>query len=183
MKNFKVIAISLAGLLLTGLMFFVSMQGVQNKAIGLEEQILTASSDVEVQEKRRVDLIYNLVDTVKEYDKHEAETLKEVVEARGSKGGDISEVNTVLSAITEAYPQLKSNENYKQLMTELTVTENMLVDYRTNYNTQIKAYNRYVRKFPTKQILSILGYEVVNYTYLEFNAPSTAPQNLFEDKK
>lgn len=155
------------------------MQGVQNKAIGLEEQILTASSDVEVQEKRRVDLIYNLVDTVKQYDKHEAETLKQVIEARGNKGGDISEVNTVLSAVTEAYPELKSNENYKQLMTELTVTENMMVDYRTNYNTQIKAYNRYVRKFPNKQILGMLGYEVVKYTYLEFNAPSTAPQNLF----
>lgn len=179
MKINKTLIITLSGVLLTSIFCVFAMQGVQNKAIGLEEQILTASSDVEVQEKRRVDLIYNLVDTVKQYDKHEAETLKQVIEARGNKGGDISEVNTVLSTVTEAYPQLKSNENYKQLMTELTVTENMMVDYRTNYNTQIKAYNRYVRKFPNKQILDMLGYEVVNYTYLEFNAPSTAPQNLF----
>lgn len=179
MKLNKTLIITLSGILLTVMLCVFAMQGVQNKAIGLEEQILTASSDIEVQEKRRVDLIYNLVDTVKQYDKHEAETLKDIVEARGNEGGDISEVNTILSAVTEAYPELKSNENYKQLMTELTVTENMMIDYRTNYNTQIKAYNRYVRKFPNKQILGMLGYEIVKYTYLEFNAPYTAPQNLF----
>lgn len=182
MKINKTLIVTLSGILLTGVLCVFAAQGVQNKAIGLEEQILTASSDIEVQEKRRVDLIYNLVDTVKQYDKHEAETLREVVEGRKGKDGDISEVNTILSAVTEAYPDLKSNENYKQLMTELTVTENMMVDYRTNYNTQIKSYNRYVRKFPNRQVLNMLGYEVVKYTYLEFNAPSTAPQNLFEDK-
>ena len=178
MKINKTIIAILSGVILTAGAFIFGMQGVQNKAIGLEEQILTASSDIEVQEKRRVDLVYNLVDTVKQYDKHEAETLKEIVEARGGKG-DISDVNTVLSAVTEAYPDLKSNENYKQLMTELTVTENMMVDYRTNYNSQVKSYNRYVRKFPNRFILDILGYETISYTYLEYNAPSTAPQNLF----
>lgn len=183
MKVNKTVMITLSAVLMTIILCVFATQGVQNKAIGLEEQILTASSDIEVQEKRRVDLIYNLVDTVKEYDKHEANTLKEIVEARGSKDGDISDVTTVLSAVTEAYPELKSNENYKQLMTELTVTENMMVDYRTNYNKQIKEYNRYVRKFPNRTILDLLGYEVVSYTYLEYNAPSTAPQNLFEEEK
>ena len=178
MKINKTMIAILSGVILTVGAFIFGMQGVQNKAIGLEEQILTASSDIEVQEKRRVDLVYNLVDTVKQYDKHEAETLKEIVEARGGKG-DISDVNTVLSAVTEAYPDLKSNENYKQLMTELTVTENMMVDYRTNYNLQIKAYNRYVRKFPNRFILDLLGYDTISYNYLEYNAPSTAPQNLF----
>ena len=178
MKINKTMVAILSGVILTVGAFIFGMQGVQNKAIGLEEQILTASSDIEVQEKRRVDLVYNLVDTVKQYDKHEAETLKEIVEARGGKG-DISDVNTVLSAVTEAYPDLKSNENYKQLMTELTVTENMMVDYRTNYNLQIKAYNRYVRKFPNRFILDLLGYDTISYNYLEYNAPSTAPQNLF----
>ena len=178
MKINKTMIAILSGVILTVGAFIFGMQGVQNKAIGLEEQILTASSDIEVQEKRRVDLVYNLVDTVKQYDKHEAETLKEIVEARGGKG-DISDVNTVLSAVTEAYPDLKSNENYKQLMTELAVTENMMVDYRTNYNLQIKAYNRYVRKFPNRFILDLLGYDTISYNYLEYNAPSTAPQNLF----
>lgn len=179
MKVNKTLIVTMSGALLTGVLCVFATQGVQNKAIGFEEQILTASSDIEVQEKRRVDLIYNLVDTVKQYDKHEAETLKDIVEARGSKEGDISEVNTVLSAVTEAYPDLKSNANYQQLMTELTVTENMMVDYRTNYNKQIKSYNRYVRKFPNRFILNILGYETVSYTYLEYDSPSTAPQDLF----
>lgn len=178
MKMNKTIIATIVAIASVLLMIIFMVQGVQNKAISLEEQILTASSDIEVQEKRRVDLIYNLVDTVKQYDKYEAETLKNIVEARGSKG-DISEVNTLLSAVTEAYPELKSNENYKQLMTELTVTENMMVDYRTNYNSQIKAYNRYVRKFPNRFILDMLGYETISYTYLEYNAPETAPQNLF----
>lgn len=182
MKANKTILVSISGVVLTGLLCVFTMQGVQNKAIGLEEQINTAYSDVEVQEKRRVDLVYNLVDTVKQYDKHEAETLKDVIEARGGKG-DVSNVNTVLSAVTEAYPQLKSNENYKQLMTELSITENMILEYRTNYNTQIKEYNRYVKKFPNRPILNMLGYEITEKTYLEFNAPSTAPQNLFGDDK
>ncbi|MPL91688.1 hypothetical protein SDC9_37764 [bioreactor metagenome] len=181
MKLNKTVIITLSAVVMTIILCVFATQGVQNKAIGLEEQILTASSDIEVQEKRRVDLIYNLVDTVKEYDKHEAETLKNIVEARGSKGGDISDVTTVLSAVTEAYPDLKSNENYKQLMTELTVTENMMVDYRTNYNKQIKAYNRYVRKFPNRMILNLLGYETVSYTYLEYNSPSNAPKDLFNE--
>lgn len=182
MKINKTVLVTLSAVLATGILGVFAAQGIQNKTIGLEEQILTASSDVEVQEKRRVDLVYNLVDTVKEYDKHEAETLKDIVDTRGSKEGNISDVTTVLSAVTEAYPDLKSNENYKQLMTELTVTENMMVDYRTNYNKQIKEYNRYVRKFPNRNILGLLGYEIVSYDYLEYNTPSTAPQNLFESK-
>ena len=181
MKVNKTVTITISAVVMTIILCVFATQGIQNKAIGLEEQILTASSDIEVQEKRRVDLIYNLVDTVKEYDKHEAETLKDIVEARGSKDGDISDVTTVLSAVTEAYPDLKSNENYKQLMTELTVTENMMVDYRTNYNKQIKEYNRYVRKFPNRMILNLLGYEIVSYAYLEYNAPSTSPQDLFNE--
>lgn len=177
-KTFIAVA---TGILLTGVMCVFAFNGVQNKAINLEEQIKVSNSDIEVQEKRRVDLVYNLVDTVKQYDKHEADTLKAVVEGR-SKQGNIENVDTLISAVSEAYPQLKSNENYKQLMTELSVTENMIAEHRSTYNTQIKDYNRYVRKFPNKQILSIMGYEPVKYTYLEFNAPSTAPQNLFGDK-
>ena len=180
MKNIKTIGVTLVSLVFLGVLALFLVNGVQNKAIMLEEQIKTASSDIEIQEKRRVDLVYNLVDTVKQYDKHEAETLKAVVEARGSKG-DISEVNTLISSVTEAYPELKANENYKTLMTELSVTENLIAEHRTNYNKQVRAYNRYVRKFPNKQFLSLLGYEQVDYTYLEYNAPSDAPQNLFGD--
>ncbi len=179
MGKFKIVGISVVGVMLVGLLAVFMVNGVQNKAIGLEEQIKVADSDIKVQEKRRVDLIYNLVDTVKQYDKHEAETLKGIVEARSQGNGDIENVTTMINAAAEAYPELKSNENYKQLMNELSITENMIAQYRSNYNKQIKEYNRYVKRFPNKQFLSLLGYEYVDYYYLDYNAPVDSPQNLF----
>ena len=178
MSNFKLCLISMLGLLAVILLGVFAVQGVQNKAIVLEEQINVADSDVKVQEKRRVDLVYNLADCVKQYDKHEAETLTAIVEGRGSTG-DIENVTTAITAVTEAYPELKSNENYKELMNELSITENLIAEHRSNYNKQVKEYNRYVRKFPNKQFLSFLGYEQADFTYLDYNAPVDAPQNLF----
>lgn len=180
MSKLKMGLIWIAGVLSILLVVVFSVNGVQNKAIALEEQIKVADSDLKVQEKRRVDLVYNLVDTVKQYDKHEAETLIGVVEARNEdNGGDINNVTTMINAAAEAYPELKSNENYKQLMNELSITENMIAQFRSNYNLQVKEYNRYVKKFPNKQLLSFLGYEEQGFNYLDYNAPSDAPQNLF----
>ncbi|MDU4979385.1 MAG: LemA family protein, partial [Clostridium celatum] len=71
--------------------------------------------------------------------------------------------------------------NYKELMNELSITENMIAQYRSNYNKQIKEYNRYVKRFPNKQFLSLLGYEYIEYDYLDYSAPVDAPQNLFEE--
>ena len=178
MNGFKLFLLTLVGIILVGLIGLFSIQGVQNKAIALEEQVNVASSDIKVQEKRRVDLVYNLADSVMQYDKHEAETLKAIVDGRGGKG-DIENVTTAISAVTESYPELKSNENYKTLMNELSATENLIAEYRSNYNKQIKSYNRYVRKFPNSTFLSMLGYEVQEYTYLDYNAPTDAPQDLF----
>lgn len=160
------------------LLVILVIQSPQNKAIALEEQVNTASSDIKVQEKRRVDLVNNLADCVKQYDKHEAETLTAIVDGRGSTG-DIENVTTAITAVSEAYPELKSNDNYKQLMNELSMTENMIAEYRSNYNKQIKEYSRYVRKFPTRVFLDLLGYEVQEYTYLDYKAPVDAPQDLF----
>ena len=178
MKNFKLPLIIAAGVVAVVLLCVFGVQSSQNKAIALEEQVNTANSDIKVQEKRRVDLVYNLADTVKQYDKHESETLTAIVEGRGSTG-DIENVTTAITAVAEAYPELKSNENYKQLMNELSMTENLIAEHRSNYNKQVKTYNRYVRKFPTRLFLNMLGYEQQNYTYLDFNTPSDAPQNLF----
>lgn len=178
MKNIKLVAIIIAALLAIGLFAIFSIQGYQNKAFILEEQVETALSDIDVQEKRRVDLVYNLVDCVKQYDNHEAETLRNIVEGRSSSGS-IENVQTVISAVSEAYPDLKSNENYKELMNELSVTENLIAEYRSNFNAQVKEYNRYVRQFPTRVFLNLLGYEERNFTYLDYEAPSDAPQNLF----
>ena len=176
--NWKAAVIIGVGVIAVILMIVFGVQSSQNKAIALEEQVNTAQSDIEVQEKRRMDLVYNLVDCVKQYDKHEADTLTAIVDDRGSTG-DIENVATAITAVAEAYPELKSNENYKTLMNELSMTENLIAEYRSNYNKQIKEYKRYVRKFPTRQFLGMLGYEIQDYQYLDYDAPETAPQNLF----
>lgn len=177
-SNWKLPLIIAAGVVAVILLCVFGVQSSQNKAFALEEQVNTADSDIKVQEKRRVDLVYNLADCVKQYDKHEAETLAAIVEGRSSTG-DIENVTTAIAAVSEAYPELKSNTQYQELMNELSITENLIAEYRSNYNKQIKEYNRYVRKFPTRNFLDILGYEVQTYTYLDYNAPVDAPQNLF----
>ena len=181
MKNgWKVVLLVIAAIVATVLAGVFAVQGSQNKAFSLEEQVNSAESDIKVQEKRRVDLVYNLADCVKQYDKHEAETLKDIVEKRGT-AGDIENASTAITAVSEAYPELKSNENYKELMNELATTENLIAQYRGCYNKQIKAYNRYVKGFPQRIFLNMLGYERQNYKYLDYESSQDAPQNLFEE--
>lgn len=181
MKNFKPILIGIAVVVAAILLFVFAFQGVQNKAISLEEQINTAQSEIKVQEKRRADLIPNLVDCVKAYDEHEYQTLMDVIGQRGSSSDEsVQEIRTMIQAVAEAYPDLKSSDNYKELMNELATTENLITNYRSNFNTWVKNYNQYVRKFPNKQILSMLGYQLMDYTYLDYNVSSDAPTNLFD---
>lgn len=180
MKNLKLVLIIVAVIAAVALMCVFMVQGAQNGAINREEQIETAQSDINVYEKRRADLIPNLVDCVKQYDKHEYNTLKDVVSARGTNtDASVNEIKTMINAVAEQYPQLQSNENYKQLMNELSITENLIAEHRSNLNKQIKEYNRYVRKFPTRFFLSMTGYEVVEYEYLNYEVSSDAPTNLF----
>ena len=178
--NWKVPVIIAVGVVAIILLIIFGSQSFQNRAIALEEQVNTAASDIKVQEKRRIDLIYNLVDCVKEYDKHEATTLSEIVDKRNTTG-DIENVTNAIAAVAEAYPDLKSSDNYKTLMNELSMTENLIAEYRSNYNKQIKEYNRYVKKFPARYLLNILGYEVQEYEYLDYHAPIDAPQSLFSE--
>ena len=180
--NYKLTLIIIGIIAAVVLLFVFAFQGVQNKAISYEEQIGTAQSDIKVQEKRRADLIPNLVDCVKAYDKHEHETLMAVIEARGtSSDAAVEEIQTMIAAVAEAYPELKSSDNYKQLMNELAATENLIANYRSNYNSWIKNYNKYVRKFPNRQVLNAVGYEVLEYSYLDYDVSSDAPTNLFEE--
>ena len=181
MKSWKLPLIIIAAVLAVVLMFVFAFQGVQNHAIGLEEQITTAMSEIEIQEKRRADLIPNLVDCVQAYDEHEYNTLMAVIEARGANSDEVAaEVMTSVNVVAEQYPELKSNENYKQLMTELAATENLIAQTRSNYNSWVTQYNTYIRKFPNSTILNMLGYERQMFAKLEYNASSDAPTNLFD---
>ena len=179
--SWKLCLIIVAVIAAVALLFVFAFQGVQNKAIGLEEQITTAKSEIKIQEKRRADLIPNLVDCVKAYDEHEYNTLMAVIEARGSGSDEVAaEVMTSVNVVAEQYPELKSNENYKQLMTELATTENLIANTRTNYNTWVSKYNSYVKKFPNRGILEMLGYEVQTFEKLTYDVSSDAPTNLFD---
>lgn len=179
MGKLKLVGITLVVIICIAILGLFSLNNIQNSAIVLEEQVKVANSDINVQEKRREDLLYNLVDTVKNYDAHEAETLKSIVEGRTGSKNDTSNVRTLFNAVSEAYPELKSNQNYKELMNELATTENLIAQYRSNYNKELKEYNRYVKKFPNKQILNFLGYESIEFDYLNYEASSDAPSNLF----
>ena len=181
-STWKVVLIAIAIIIAVVLMAVFGVQSYMNRAINMEEQVLTAKSDVNVQEKRRVDLLGNLVDCVKNYDKHEYETLKAIVDGRSSDDDKAAEIKTSIKAVSEAYPELKSNENYKQLMNELATTENLIANYRENYNKQVKTYNAYVRKFPQRMFLDFLGYEKQDYKLLDFGDDlQDAPQDLFGD--
>ena len=181
MKNGIKLALIIVGIILAIILFAIfALNSVPNEAISYEEQITTAQSEIKIQEKRRADLIPNLVDCVKEYDKHEYETLMAVVEARGtSSDSSVQEIQTMINAVAEQYPDLKSNENYKELMNELSVTENKIAQVRSNYNEWVAKYNSYTKKFPNRQILNFLGYEVTEFQKLTFDVSSDAPTDLF----
>ncbi|MEG0836260.1 MAG: LemA family protein [Anaerovoracaceae bacterium] len=171
-----IMAVVIAFALLTAGVFV----STNNKAINLEEQINGANASIKVQEKRRVDLVYNLVDTVEAYAEHEKRTLQAVTDARTSAiGGNIKEASMAIQAVGEAYPELKANENYKQFMTELALTENAIAEYRNNLNQQIKSYNKFCRKFPSRVILNMMGYEKLEIQYTDYGVSEAAPHDLF----
>lgn len=181
----KVYGIGIAVAIIIGLAvaFAALFWSVNNKAIHLEEQINESHSAINVQEKRRADLIINLVDTVESYNEHEEGTLVGLAEARTqAQEGNVEEARLAVEAVAEAYPELKSVENYKSLMNELSTTENLIAEYRNNYNIQVKAYNKHVRKFPNNKILNMVGYEKLDATYLEYDASEDAPTDLFGDE-
>jgi len=145
-----------------------------------DEAVSHAWSNVENQYQRRVDLIPNLVNTVKGYAAHEKETLEAVVAARTKATqvtvdaenltpeklkayqeaqGEIGSALGRLLAITENYPDLKANENFKELQAQLEGTENRISVERRNFNEASKDYNTYIRKFPNNIISSLFGFE------------------------
>lgn len=179
--NWKLPLIIGAGVAAVILLCVFGVQSAQNKAIRLEEAIGQADSDIKVQEKRRVDLVYNLADCVKQYDKHESETLTSLTDGM-SKGNSVEDTQTAIAAVTYAYPELKSNENYKELMNELSVTENLIAQHRENYNKSVTKYNNYVKGFLARKFLEWTGYEVQEMKRLDYDVSPTAPQNLFVEE-
>ncbi len=164
------------------LLCILVLKGVENRAISYEEAIENTAGDIRVEEKRRFDLIPNLVECVKAYDEHEYKTMVDVINARssGSDSKIAADIKTMINAVAEAYPDLKSQKNYQELMNELAITENKISGMRKFYNKNVTSYKRYTRQFPSKQILGICGYEVKDYERLEFeNSSVDAPAVRF----
>lgn len=151
-----------------------------NTLVGQDEAVGTAWSNVENQYQRRVDLIPNLVNTVKGYASHEKETFEAVVSARAKATqttvdidnltpekiaayqkaqGELGSALARLLAITENYPELKANENFNELQAQLEGTENRISTERHKFNEVAKTYNTSIRRFPKNIIASMFGFE------------------------
>lgn len=166
----KVKLLITAAAILAAIMIIVGAYMPRNKAIRLEEHIDSAKSDINVQEKRRADLIPNLVDCVKDYNQHEYETIMAVVEKRGTETDEaVEEIKTMIAAVAEAYPELKADGNYQNLMLEMATTENMITSARENYNKWVRSYNQHVRSFPATLFLKMTGYHARTYEYLQYD--------------
>ncbi len=154
-------------------------------------------SDIDVQLKRRYDLIPNLVETVKGYAKHEKEAFENVTKARSAAMGakspdDKAETENMLSgalkslfAVAEAYPDLKANENFKALQDELSDTENKIQAARRFYNGNVRDFNTKLQVFPTNMIGNMLGFKARDFFELdEAEAAAKQPVKIdFDEKK
>jgi len=150
-----------------------------NRAVAFEEGIFNASSAIEVQQQRKFDLITKLVDVVEANSQYESSTLKSVTEMRRAlESGDVAQAQVLLNAVAEQYPQLKATEGYTQLMTELSVTENLISEHRKSFNNSVQTYHRLVRNPITRLFLGITGYGIIEFQYLDFQN-NELPTELF----
>jgi len=152
---------------------------VYNGLIKIKNRTEEAWSDIDVQLKRRYNLIPNLVNTVKAYAKHESELFEKVTQARtaamgaGAPGEKAKAENALagtlksLFAVAENYPDLKANENFAKLQDELTDTENKIQAARRFYNGNIRDYNTKLQVFPTNLIANSLGFKQKDFFELE----------------
>lgn len=158
---------------------FSWVKGSYNTMVGQDEGVKTAWSQVENQYQRRLDLIPNLVNTVKGYAAHEKETLEGVISARAeatkttidpsnlneeslkkfqAAQGELSSALSRLMVVMERYPDLKANQNFSELQAQLEGTENRITVERKRFNEVAQAYNTYIRSFPNNILAGMFGF-------------------------
>lgn len=162
-----------------------------NSLITLRERIKEALSGIDVQLKRRADLIPNLIETVKGYAKHEKEVFENVTKARSalmSAGSlpDKAQANDMLTgalkslfAVAESYPELKASDNFKSLQDELSDTEDKVSYSRQFYNSNVLAFNTKIQTFPASIIASQFGFKSFDFFQAEEEAKN-APKVKFD---
>ena len=158
-----------------------------NSLVRSRNQVDEAWSDINVQLKRRYDLIPNLVETVKGYAAHEAGVFEKVTAARtaamsaGSLDDKLAKENALsgtlksLFAVAESYPELKANQNFMQLQSDLTDTEDKIQAARRFYNGNVRDYNTKLQVFPTNLFASMFGFTKKEFFGIDENGPEAQP--------
>jgi LemA protein len=178
----------LVGLVVVIALFVI---GIYNRLVQLRQQVKNAWSQIDVQLKRRYDLIPNLVETAKGYLTHERETLEAVTKARqmaidaSTVKDQIAAENMLTStlrslfAVSEAYPDLKANQNMLTLQEELTSTENKIGFARQFYNDQVMAYNTQIETFPANLIAGTFNFHKEEFFEIELAEEREVPKVAF----
>ncbi len=182
--------------------FIAWVASMYNKLVSLRNRFKNAFAQIDVQLKRRYDLIPNLVETAKGYMKHERETLEAVVKARNQASaaseraaespGDPDSMQGLMGAesaltgamgrmfaLMESYPDLKANQNMAQLMEELTTTENKIAFARQAYNDSVMVYNTQCSVFPSVIIANSMGFQQAELFEIDAPAEREAPEVSF----
>ena len=153
------------------LLIILAVIGMYNNLVSLKMRVKNAWAQIDTQLKRRFDLIPNLVETVKGYAAHEQATLEKVIAARNSyasattvedkaaANNELTQTLKSIFALSESYPDLKANQNFMALQTELTGTEDKIAYSRQFYNDTVQMYNTAIMKFPANIIAGMFGYK------------------------
>ncbi len=186
------IALGLCGAIFVVLLILLAIGlGAYNTLVRLRNQVKNAWAQIDVQLKRRYDLIPNLVETAKGYMKHESGTLESVIKARqiaidASTVKDKIDAENALSGtlrslmmLTENYPDLKANQNMMAIQEELTSTENKIGFARQHYNDQVLGYNNARQQFPSSIVAGMFQFTEQPYFELTDNAQREAPKVQF----
>lgn len=186
------VVIVVVGIVVLGILFALFGVGIYNRLVRIRQHLRDSWSGVDVELKRRYDLIPNLVETVKGYASHESETLEKVIQARnvaaanhGSPESQAKDESMLVGAlrqlavVVEQYPDLKANTNFVALQGELTETEDRIASARRLYNGNVREMNTAVEVFPSNVVAGMFGFQRAEYFEIEDAAAREAPKVSF----
>ena len=201
-KGIKTLLIVVAVVAVLGFAIYQFFGGNYNKMVAMDEEVMSQWGQVENVYQRRLDLIPNLVETVKGYAKHESKVFTDIAEARSKAGGVMKVSDEVLNdpaafkrfqqaqgelgsalqrllVVTENYPDLKANANFMALQDQLEGTENRITVERKRFNDVVKTYNTFIRQFPRSIVANMNGFRAKAY-FEAADGAEKAPQVSFE---